>query len=120
MKNEIKFCPVFNFHTFETKVTLDQKKIHFSFDEKEFRCTFVLKSTYFLFIKGAYVYWYFQFFPSLRLFHSLRLLNFNKFPMPTFIKEPTFIRYLRVCTYLSVFNETFLHNFLRTRFWNEL
>ena len=42
-RNEIKFCRVFNFHTFETKVTLDQKKIHFSLDEKEFRCTFVLK-----------------------------------------------------------------------------
>ena len=38
----------------------------------------------------------FQFFPRLRLFHGLRLLNLKKFPMPTFIKGPTFIRYLRV------------------------
>ena len=38
----------------------------------------------------------FRFFPRLHLFHGLRLLNLKKFPMPTFIKGPTFIRYLRV------------------------
>ena len=74
-RNEIKFCRVFNFHTFETKVTLDQKKIHFSLDEKEFRCTFVLK--------------YLLSFDK----RGLRLLVFPIFPKPTFISQPTFIKF---------------------------
>ena len=38
----------------------------------------------------------FLIFTRLRLFQSLRLLNSKNFPMPTFIKEPTSIRDLRV------------------------
>ena len=40
--------------------------------------------------------YYFLIFTRLRLFQSLRLLNSKNFPMPTFIKEPTSIRDLRV------------------------
>lgn len=39
-------------------------------------------------------------FTCLRLFHSLRLLILGKFYMPTFIQEPTFIRYSRVCYFI--------------------
>ena len=49
-----------------------------------------------LFIVGGGLYIFH--FPRLRLFQGLRLLINRKFPMPTFIQEPTSIRDSRVGT----------------------
>ena len=57
--------------------------------------------------KGAYTYWFSKNFTCLRSFHSLRLLFFKKNYMPTFIREPTFIRYLRVPPMIGIAHATF-------------